>query len=271
MGRKLKKGLDFFPIYHDFFVSNDIKALRRAHGLVGILTYLNILCRVYDKGYYYKFNSLEELSMDIAEEIANTQLKQTATRVTETIYYLVGRQILDEELFKQGVISGQSLQEQYVISAYKAKRIVKLDVHKLVDVGDCIHKNSISSEEMPISSEEINISSEESTQREEEGKVKEKYSFNLSIARAQEESDEGAKLGELMTSPLARRNYLGGIGEGRVMLSDEQMCSLLERISLDEFNKYVAVVADCEKKGKRYKKKTHYDAILSMALHDRRT
>ena len=268
MGRKLKKGLDFFPIYHDFFVSKDIKALRRAHGHVGILTYLNILCRVYDKGYYYKFNSLEELSMDIAEEIANTQLRQTATRVTETIYYLVGRQILDEELFKQGVISGQSLQEQYVISTYKAKRIVKLDVYKLVDVSDCIHKNSVSSEEMSISSEEITVSLEESTQREEEGKVK--YSFNHSIARAQEELGEVAELGELMSSPVARRNYLGGIGEGRVLLSDEQMCSLLERISLDEFNKYVAVVADCEKRGKRYKKKTHYDAILSMALRDRR-
>jgi predicted phage replisome organizer len=66
------------------------------------------------------------------------------------------------------------------------------------------------------------------------------------------------------------RTALGGIGKGVVMLSEEQMNELLERLSLDEFNRYVAVVADAELAGKHYRKKTHYQAILDMAEADRR-
>jgi hypothetical protein len=55
-----------------------------------------------------------------------------------------------------------------------------------------------------------------------------------------------------------------------VFLSNEQMNDLLEKLSLDEFNHYVSVVADCILKGKPYKKKTHYQAILDMAIADRK-
>ena len=180
MGRKPKVGLDYFPLYHDFFTNKKTQALRRAHSHVGILTYLNILCRVYDNGYYYRFDDFEELCMDIAEEIANEQLRRTATGVAETINYLVGRGILDEGLFKRGVISGVALQEQYVTSSYKAKRKIEMDVYCLLPkseeaagVGGSTPENPISSEEMPISSEEMPISSEESAQSKEKEKVKE--------------------------------------------------------------------------------------------------
>ena len=62
----------------------------------------------------------------------------------------------------------------------------------------------------------------------------------------------------------------GSLGKGVVMLSEEQMDDLLDKLSLDEFNKYVAIVADCELNGKRYKKKSHYQAILDMAAKDRK-
>lgn len=63
---------------------------------------------------------------------------------------------------------------------------------------------------------------------------------------------------------------LGGqLGKGVVMLSEEQIDDLLEKLSLDEFDKYVAIVAECELKGKRYKTKTHYQAILDMVAKDR--
>ena len=69
----------------------------------------------------------------------------------------------------------------------------------------------------------------------------------------------------------AKRTMLGGtLGKGVVMLSDEQMDDLLDKLSLEEFNKYVEIVADCELNGKPYKKKTHYQAILDMATKDRR-
>ena len=69
----------------------------------------------------------------------------------------------------------------------------------------------------------------------------------------------------------AKRTMLGGtLGKGVVMLSDEQMADLLDKLSLEEFNKYVEIVADCELNGKPYRKKTHYQAILDMAEKDRK-
>lgn len=67
-----------------------------------------------------------------------------------------------------------------------------------------------------------------------------------------------------------RLKYLGGkLGKGVVLLSDEQTSDLLDKLSIEEFNKYVEIVADEELKGHHYKK-THYQAILDMVKHDRR-
>ena len=164
MARPIKQGLDYFPIDVNFFSNKKVKNLRRAHGSIGVLTYINLLCRVYENGYYYRFDDLEELSMDIAEEIAAGQLRSTATSVTETINYLVGRGILDEGLFERGIISGVALQEQYALAAKNAKRKPKMDVHLLVDVDLVVRSNEVSTEETPVNSEETPVNSEFSTQ-----------------------------------------------------------------------------------------------------------
>lgn len=76
---------------------------------------------------------------------------------------------------------------------------------------------------------------------------------------------------ELSTSEDSQRKFLDGeIGKGIVFLSQEQKVALLEKLSIDEFNHYVGVVADCILKGKPFKKKTHYQAILDMAIADRK-
>ena len=172
MPRPKKQGFAYFPLDTDFFENKKTKALRRAHGDIGILTYINLLCKVYAKGYYYEFSDIEELSHDIAEEITNVQLARTATCVTETINYLVGRGILDEGLFKRGIISGEALQEQFVLSAQKSKRKIEMNVHCLVDVLDILRKNGVSSEETAVNSEETAVNSEEGTQSKSKSKSK---------------------------------------------------------------------------------------------------
>lgn len=62
----------------------------------------------------------------------------------------------------------------------------------------------------------------------------------------------------------------GELGKGVVLLSQEQMDDLLDKLSIEEFDHYVGVVADCILKGKQYKRKTHYQAILDMAIADRK-
>lgn len=90
----------------------------------------------------------------------------------------------------------------------------------------------------------------------EKDKEKEIHSFTLTLDG--EEKD------------AAKRRYLGGtLGKGVVLLSDDQIDKLLDELSIEEFDHYVSVVANCELNGKGYKRKTHYQAIRDMALKDR--
>lgn len=99
---------------------------------------------------------------------------------------------------------------------------------------------------------------EEEGEGDEEGDF---HSINHSCARESE---------EMFSDPEYRRRYLGGIGKDVVFLSDEQMSDLLDKLNIEEFDKYVGIVAENELRGHRYKKKTHYEAILDMAMKDRK-
>ena len=105
-----------------------------------------------------------------------------------------------------------------------------------------------------------NAIEEEKEKEEDKEKEKEYHSFTHS-----------AESEEVFSNPEQRRTYLGGeLGKGVVFLSDEQMNDLLDKLSLEEFDYYVKVIADNELKGHKYKKKSHYQAILDMAVKDRR-
>jgi predicted phage replisome organizer len=68
-----------------------------------------------------------------------------------------------------------------------------------------------------------------------------------------------------------RLKYLGGtLGQNVVLMSAEQFDDLCRKLSLDEIEKYFNIVAECEKSGKSFKKKSHYRAILEMAESDRK-
>lgn len=232
MGRNIKQGLDYFPLYTDFFTnSKKIKALRRARGSMGIAVYLNLLCRIYMNGYYYEFVSFKELCTDIAEEIASEreQIRQVASRVGETLHYMIEVGLIDRSLFEMNVISSTAVQEQYLERVTAAKRKVQIDVYSLlgqvpeeVHVGDCTQKNGVSSEEKGISSEEKGISSEEMKQSKSKSKSKVKntlytYSFNA------RESEVKSAYGEF----------------GNVMLSKQDICRLEEVIPQPFLDAYI--------------------------------
>ena len=95
-------------------------------------------------------------------------------------------------------------------------------------------------------------------EEEEKDKEKEIHSFVLSA-------------GSGVDKERIKLKYLGGsLGQGVVLLSDEQFEDLCDRLSIAEVDKYIGIVAECEKSGKRYKNKSHYQAILDMVNKDRR-
>ncbi|MBQ3063970.1 MAG: phage replisome organizer N-terminal domain-containing protein [Clostridia bacterium] len=84
------------------------------------------------------------------------------------------------------------------------------------------------------------------------------------------EENEGAHPSAEQKKRL-QQTYLGGnLGQGVVMMSDEQFDALCAELSTAEMEKYFKIVTDCESAGKHYRKRTHYQAILDMAEKDRR-
>lgn len=75
----------------------------------------------------------------------------------------------------------------------------------------------------------------------------------------------------LTDKETAKREFIGGtLGQGVVLMSEEQFDDLCEKLSLDELHYYFGVIVDCIKKGKKYTKRTHYQAILDMVTKDRK-
>jgi predicted phage replisome organizer len=100
----------------------------------------------------------------------------------------------------------------------------------------------------------------EEEKEEDKEKEKEYHSFIHSEAQGEDFSSDALKL-----------KYLGGtLGQDVVLISDEQFSDLCDKLSIDELDKYMGIIVECEKNGKRYKKKSHYQAILDMAAKDRK-
>jgi predicted phage replisome organizer len=100
----------------------------------------------------------------------------------------------------------------------------------------------------------------------------------LTVAVSEEEIEEEKEKEEEYHSFIhsdvreeEKMKYMEGkLGEGLVLMSEEQFHDLLDKLSFDELHKYFAIIVECEKNGKRYKKKSHYQAILDMAAKDRK-
>ena len=188
-GRPLKEGFDYFPLNCDFFENDKIKALRRALGEVGVLTYLNILCRIYrTHGYYYECRDLDALAQDIAEQIANDRIRRKIACVRETINYLISHEILDRGLAERGIISGIAMQEKYIEMVCRARRKINMDVHVLVDVRLVISKIRDNAEEIPIIAEEDTVNTEEMQQSKEKSKDKDIFSLSNAHARGKHQN-----------------------------------------------------------------------------------
>ena len=83
------------------------------------------------------------------------------------------------------------------------------------------------------------------------------------------EGKEAAVYREEIRAGLRMKFLSGSLGQDLVFMSDEQFEDICTKLSLEEIEKYFAIIVDCERAGKHYKKKSHYQAILDMALRDR--
>ena len=108
---------------------------------------------------------------------------------------------------------------------------------------------------------------EEEREEEIEREKEKEYSFIHSFScEENEKSDDVTLQNDSFQRKLNKGELFGGV----VMMSDDQFEDLCQKLSLDELHYYIGIVKDCELKGKTFKKKTHYQAILDMVNKDRK-
>ena len=166
------------------------------------------------------------------------------------------------------------------LDAYEKKkeRDRKLQAERRARQKELIEKSS----DNRLTSGDSQLTVAVSEEEKEEDKEKEYHSFTQSTVseeeayiqkRIEESGFEGEDAEEYKAEIRdgLRLKYVGGtLGQGLVLMSDEQFRDLCDKLSLDELHKYFDIVTECEKNGKRYKKKSHYQAILDMARKDRK-
>jgi predicted phage replisome organizer len=84
------------------------------------------------------------------------------------------------------------------------------------------------------------------------------------------EEDEEIHSFSLADKETAKREFMAGkLSEGLVFMSDDQFNDICDKLSYDEINHYFEIIKNCERNGKKFTKKTHYQAILDMVAKDR--
>ena len=249
MARPVKQGIDYFPL--DCYLDDKFKLIEAEFGLKGFAVVVKLFQKIYgERGYYCEWT--KEVALLFGME---TSLGDSA--VSEIVRASVNRGIFNKNMFdKYKILTSDGIQERYFEVASRRTQIFIDERYLLVTAP----KNTVFTAKTGVFVYNNAKNVDDNPQRkEEERKVKESKvnSFTHPDAQAQE-------------TLYNQRKHFGGIGKDVVLLSDDQTEALLEKLSLDEFDKYVGIVAENELNGKHYTKKTHYQAILDMAMKDRR-
>lgn len=170
MGRKPRRGLDFFPLDVHTFSDIKIRKLVKYQGGKAFTVYALLLCIIYKDGYYTRWD--EELPFIISEQTGFEE-----AYILEVLNSCMNIGLLDKDLYESHkILSSSGIQERYQEICKIAKRKCDIEEYSLIsseEMGISSEEMGISSEEMGINSEEMGINSEKMPQRKEKkSKVK---------------------------------------------------------------------------------------------------
>ena len=245
--------VQWIKLYLDIFDANQkIKKLRRLPaGSDIVLIWIMLLVkagRCNAGGHIFITENIPYTVEDLADEF---KFDVSTIKLALNAFCELNMIAVDDEgfIFITGWEEYQSVDKLAEIREQTRKRVAKCREKKLLSSGSVTSNVTVT---------ECNAL-EEDIEKEED---KEFHSFVLSEREKEMTEEEKERI---------KRKYMGGtLGQNIVFLSDEQFDDLVDKLSLDEIDKYFSIIVDCERKGKRYKKKTHYQAILDMARKDRK-
>ncbi|MBR3445594.1 MAG: DUF4373 domain-containing protein [Prevotella sp.] len=249
MARPFKKGLDYFPFDVDFFDDDHIIDLMDEYGGFGVSVYLIILTIIYRNGYYIEM-PIEKLARSVVRILGSRWARKNT--VTQVILFCSEIGLFDKTLVEQSVFTSAAVQRRFQTVTARSK----IDKSKYWLIGqplESVPENGINDAETPVIAAETQVNEAEMQQNEiKENEIKENYYYDT---RAREDDDEDKLY-------IIDKNHV-------VMLSENQINDLLERITLDEFNAYVerlgAFIVE-----KNAHIKSHYQTILKWVEEDRK-
>lgn len=280
MPRPHKQGLAFYRKDTGFYCNPDIISLLMDFGPRGVVIYEVLLDLIYANGYYLEFPLNKVAAM--VQRIVGGRWIPSVDLVLQVTHYCADLGMFDKDLLSQSVLTSVKIQEDYSKSTVRNK--VDKSKYWLLEeergAGGSIAKKTVSVTETPISVTETPISVTEMKQDKiRQDKTRDIHSLVLSTRedvsceehvqmRVRESGLEGEDAA-IYEKEIREGIKLMKMKEG-VVMSGEQFADLCERLSLFELEKYMGIVSECEKQGKSYKKKSHYQAILEMVAKDRK-
>lgn len=253
----MAEGKKFYwlKLKRDFFKRHDIRIIEEMpNGKDYVLFYLKLLLESIDHEGSLRFSDTIPYNEQMLSVITNTNVDI----VRSAMKLFIELQLI--EIFDDKTIFMGEVEKMIGSESESAERVRKLRQRNkaLLCNGD-VQKSNIE--------KEIEIKKDKDIELENERKSESSFT--------QPTDSENDSLSSLSTGfstgeEKKRIPLDGNLGKGVVLLSKEQMDDLLDKLSLEEFDHYVGVVADCILNGKPFKRKTHYQAILDMAIADRR-
>ena len=251
----MAEGKKFYwlKLKRDFFKRHDIRIIEEMpNGKDYVLFYLKLLLESIDHEGSLRFSDTIPYNEQMLSVVTNTNIDivRSAMKLFTELKLM---EVLDDATIYMAEVNNMIGSESW--SAERVRRFRSKQQQALLCNADVTSCN-----------EEKEIEKEKDLDIDIENERKSESSFNRPFQREYDDLST-----ELSTDGDKTRRSLGGeLGKGVVLLSQEQMDDLLDKLSIEEFDHYVGVVADCILNGKPFKRKTHYQAILDMAMADRR-
>lgn len=244
----------WLKLKRDFFKRHDIRIIEEMpNGKDYVLFYLKLLLESIDHEGSLRFSDTIPYNEQMLSVVTNTNVDivRSAMKLFTELNLM---EVLDDATIYMAEVNSMIGSESW--SAERVRRFRQKQQALLcnADVTSCNEEKEIEIKK--------DIDKDIEIERENE----------KALTRSIENNDSLSELStELSTTEDTKRKMLNGeLGKGVVFLSQAQMDDLLDKLSIEEFDHYVGVVADCILKGKPFKKKTHYQAILDMASYDRK-
>ena len=122
MARKLKVGLDYFPIDTDILLEPKIKKLMKLYGAEFLSIYICFLTMVYSSGYYLEM-TLDELADSIWTSLDFKNFELDIEYVKTILLKMEECHMIDSlSLEYDGVVTSKAIQKQFLASTYRRKK-----------------------------------------------------------------------------------------------------------------------------------------------------